>query len=69
MNLGTLLTERGHEFYWESYGFRRQDQIRFGTYFKPSDFKPKNDEEYRLVFPIPGAAINANSGLVQNPGY
>ena len=69
LNLATLLTERGHEFYWESYGFRRQDQIRFGTYLKPFDSKPKEDEEYRSVFPIPGAAINANSELVQNPGY
>ncbi|NEW83707.1 MAG: RagB/SusD family nutrient uptake outer membrane protein [Mariniphaga sp.] len=69
LNLSKLLTERGHEFYWESYGFRRQDQIRFGTYLKPFDSKPKQDEEYMSVFPIPGGAIDANSSIVQNPGY
>ncbi len=61
-----LLNERGFELYWE--GWRRQDQIRFGTFNNAwTDKEPS--ESFRIVFPIPPTAIAANPGLTQNPGY
>jgi hypothetical protein len=54
-----LLNERGFELYWE--GWRRQDQIRFGT-FTNSWTAKEESESYREVFPIPPAALAANPG-------
>lgn len=70
INLDILLRERGFELYWE--GFRRGDQIRFGTYEDSWTEKTDSDVNKRL-FPIPQSAIDAASGidgfLDQNQGY
>ena len=70
MNLDILYRERGFELYWE--GFRRGDQIRFGTYEDSWTEKTDADVNKRL-FPIPQNVVDAASGtegfLVQNPGY
>ncbi|HEY2648124.1 MAG TPA: RagB/SusD family nutrient uptake outer membrane protein [Puia sp.] len=63
---GTLLGERGREFYWESE--RRTDLIRFGVYLTTWQYKPADDPKY-LVFPIPNQALAVNPNLHQNPGY
>jgi starch-binding outer membrane protein, SusD/RagB family len=49
-------------------GHRRQDMIRFGTFLQPHWFKGQSPE-YRRLFPIPTAALDANPNLEQNPGY
>jgi hypothetical protein len=67
-----ILAERGREMFWEM--TRRQDLIRFegeqgATEFNdPWEFKQASDE-YRNVFPIPLDQLEANTSLVQNPGY
>lgn len=70
MNLDLMLRERGFELYWE--GFRRTDQIRFGTYEDAWTEKTNSDPNMR-VFPIPQSAIDGASNLegylVQNEGY
>ena len=70
MDLDILLRERGFELYWE--GFRRGDQIRFGTYEDAWTEKTDSDPNKRL-FPIPQSAVDAASGidgfLIQNQGY
>jgi hypothetical protein len=70
VNLDVMLRERGFELYWE--GFRRGDQIRFGTYENPWTEKTNSDPNMRL-FPIPQSAIDGASNLegylVQNKGY
>jgi len=65
-SLTDIYNERGFELTWE--GHRRQDMIRFGTYLLPHDFKLASDP-FRLLFPIPTSAINANPSLKQNTGY
>ncbi|NBC58497.1 MAG: RagB/SusD family nutrient uptake outer membrane protein [Bacteroidetes bacterium] len=70
INLDILLRERGFELYWE--GFRRGDQIRFGTY--EDSWTEKNDSDVnKRLFPIPQSAIDGASGidgfLEQNQGY
>jgi hypothetical protein len=66
LTLDNLLDERGRELYWE--GWRRQDQIRFGTFLNERPTKPLSDPKY-LLFPIPSAQIAVNPNLSQNPGY
>lgn len=70
IDLDGLLRERGFELYWE--GFRRTDQIRFGTYEDSWTEKTDSDPNKRL-FPIPQSAVDAASGidgfLEQNQGY
>lgn len=66
LQLSDILDERGRELYIE--GWRRNDQIRFGTYTDPWTFKG-NTEEFRKLFPIPATAIATNPNLEQNPGY
>jgi hypothetical protein len=61
-----LLDERGRELYWE--GYRRTDQIRFGTFTDTWEEKTVT-EPFRVLFPIPQQAIDSNPNLVQNPGY
>ncbi len=68
-----LIAERGRELFFEQ--TRRQDLIRFagvngGTtrYNDPWQFKPVS-QPYRNVAPIPRNQLEANSNLVQNPGY
>lgn len=64
--LADVLDERGRELYGE--GWRRNDQIRFGTYTQPFALK-ENAEAFRVKFPIPANAISSNPNLVQNEGY
>ncbi|MCL6217291.1 RagB/SusD family nutrient uptake outer membrane protein [Zunongwangia pacifica] len=61
-----MLDERGRELYTEYW--RRQDQIRFGTFTSTWEFKD-NTEEFRVLFPIPSVALTSNPNLTQNPGY
>lgn len=65
--LDDVYNERGFELNWE--GHRRQDMIRFGKFLLPKTLKSGTSPEYRKLFPIPTSALNANRGLVQNPGY
>jgi len=61
-----LLDERGRELYLE--GWRRNDQIRFGSFKGEWTFKAAGDGHTDL-FPIPASAILTNPNLTQNPGY
>lgn len=68
--LQNVYDERGFELVFE--GHRRQDMIRFGTFLLPHGVAPNvvpATPAYRLLFPIPTAALNANTTLKQNPGY
>ncbi len=62
----TILSERGREFYWES--FRRSDMERFGVFGVTWQYKPSDDPK-NLLYPIPSQALAANPNLKQNPGY
>ncbi|MGD8426629.1 MAG: RagB/SusD family nutrient uptake outer membrane protein [Balneolaceae bacterium] len=68
-----ILDERGREMFWEV--TRRQDLIRFqgdqGTtkFNDPWTFKPNVTDQTVNVFPIPRDQLEANTNLVQNPGY
>ncbi len=62
-----LLDERGREMYWE--GWRRNDQIRFGTFLTPVDNRTTASPAYRVVFPIPQRELEINANLKQNFGY
>lgn len=64
--LDDVLDERGRELYTE--GWRRNDQVRFGTYTQPFPYMD-NPEPHRNVFPIPANALTSNPNLQQNPGY
>lgn len=64
--LTDIYNERGFELNWE--GHRRQDMIRFDTFLLPNEFRGAS-QPFRKLFPIPTAALNANPGLKQNPGY
>lgn len=62
-----IFKERGHELLWE--GFRRQDQIRHGTFLDGYTLKPDVSADYRVIYPIPQSQLDANPNLVQNTGY
>jgi hypothetical protein len=62
-----LLAERGREMYYE--GWRRNDQIRFGTFNAPVNERPNPSDPTRVIFPIPQRAIDTNPNLTQNQGY
>lgn len=71
-NLSTLaldgvLAERGRELYWE--GWRRSDQIRFGTFLNPVDQRPTTSPATAVLFVLPQQAVDSNPNLKQNPGY
>lgn len=66
VELMDVLDERGRELYIE--GWRRNDQIRFGTFTSTWPMK-ENTEEFRVLYPIPAVAIASNPNLEQNPGY
>ncbi|MBC7757782.1 MAG: RagB/SusD family nutrient uptake outer membrane protein [Phormidesmis sp. FL-bin-119] len=63
----TLLAERGRELYYE--GWRRNDQVRFGTFNDPVDQRSTKSPASRTVYPIPQRAVDTNPNLKQNPGY
>jgi len=68
--LQNVYDERGFELNME--GHRRQDMIRFGTYLLPHGAAPNivpAADSHFLLYPIPTAALNANTTLKQNPGY
>ncbi|SEP31200.1 RagB/SusD family nutrient uptake outer membrane protein [Mucilaginibacter sp. AW1-7] len=64
--LDNIYDERGFELNME--GHRRQDMIRFGKFLLPHGFV-QTTPAYRMLFPIPTEALNANTTLKQNPGY
>lgn len=75
LSLDFILDERARELYWECH--RRTDLIRFGK-FSNTDYlwswkggvkEGKSVEQFRDIFPIPSADLNANPNLKQNPGY
>lgn len=68
VTLDDIYKERRFELAWENWG--RQDMIRFGTFLNPiPTWRPKALPSFRLLFPIPQTAIDANPNLTQNPGY
>jgi hypothetical protein len=68
VTLDDIYKERRFELAWENWG--RQDMIRFGTFLNPiATWRPKALPTFRLLFPIPQTAIDANPNLTQNPGY
>jgi len=68
VTLEDIRLERRWELAWEGWG--RQDLIRFGKFLDPiPGWRPNALPEFRLLFPIPQAAIDANPNLTQNPGY
>lgn len=67
VTLNTLLLERTFEFTGEAK--RRQDQIRFGTYTSPFEFKLTASPANFVLMPIPQSQIDANPLLTQNDGY
>ena len=62
-----LLAERGRELYWE--GWRRNDQVRFGTFLAPVQNRTTASPAYRTVFPLPQKELEINANLKQNWGY
>lgn len=66
IDLAGMLDERGRELYWE--GWRRNDQIRFGTWSTPWSNKTSTDPT-RVLYPIPQQALDSNPNLRQNDGY
>jgi hypothetical protein len=67
VTLDDIYAERCREMSWECW--HRNDMIRFGKYEDPWGLSKTNNETYRRLFPIPTAALAANSKLVQNTGY
>jgi hypothetical protein len=62
-----LLTERGHEFYFENW--RRNDLVRFDRFGNGTwRFKLTRDPK-RDLYPIPDRQLSQNPLLRQNPGY
>jgi hypothetical protein len=62
----SMLQERAREMYWE--GYRRVDQVRFGTFNGAWTGKDPSDAS-RVLFPIPQQALDSNPNLEQNAGY
>ena len=73
--LDNVLQERACELYME--GWRRSDLVRFGKFTSASKLwswkggvkDGKGVSSHMDLFPIPSNDLNANSNLVQNPGY
>ena len=65
---GRFLDELGAEFCTEG-EYRRRDLIRFKIFTKKSWLSHRPNGDYRVIFPIPQTAMDANPNLVQNPGY
>ena len=66
ITLEDILEERGRELAFEM--TRRRDLIRFGKFTDAWEFKEAS-ESFRVLYPIPSRAIDANPKLSQNPGY
>ena len=75
ITLQDIIDERGRELYTE--GKRRSDLVRFGMFsggnylwqWKGEALMGTSTDGVYDLYPIPAADINANSNLVQNPGY
>ncbi|MDA0777739.1 MAG: RagB/SusD family nutrient uptake outer membrane protein [Bacteroidetes bacterium] len=67
LTLEDMLDERGRETAFE--GYRRQDQIRFGTFNDAWQFKSVDPSNHVNIFPIARRQLEANPNLKQNPGY
>lgn len=69
LTLKDIYDERTRELYWE--GHRRQDMIRFDTFWdKYTNKKDTRSQKARtILFPIPIDAMVANPNLKQNPNY
>ncbi|MCY7291711.1 MAG: RagB/SusD family nutrient uptake outer membrane protein, partial [Ferruginibacter sp.] len=67
LTISNILDERGRELYWE--GWRREDQIRFGTFLAPKQLKTGTSSTKYLLFPIPDNDLSANPNLEQNTGF
>jgi starch-binding outer membrane protein, SusD/RagB family len=73
--LQDVLDERGRELIWE--GFRRTDLIRFGLFTSQSYLWPWKGgvasgtgvDSHLNLFPLSATDVNANTNLIQNPGY
>ena len=68
--LDAVLTERGHELYFE--GWRRSDLIRHGKFIAYAKLykKSRTAAPHHVLFPLPQKIINEGRGLViQNDGY
>lgn len=68
--LDSVLTERGHELYFE--GWRRSDLIRHGKFVTYAKLykKSRTAKPHHVLFPIPQEVINEGRGKVlQNDGY
>ena len=66
VSMDDLLAERGRECFYE--GTRRTDLIRFGK-FTDAWFAKSATPATAKLFPLPQPQLDANSNLVQNPGY
>lgn len=67
LTLAKIYNERGFEFYWE--GSRRNDMVRFNKYCEARYEKSNVTPAYKILFPIPTSALEANPTLKQNVGY
>lgn len=66
VTLDDILDERGRELYIE--GWRRNDQVRFGTFTSPFPFM-NNTDPSRNVYPVPANALTTNPNLQPTEGY
>lgn len=66
IDLDDILDERGRELYIE--GWRRNDQVRFGTFTTPFPYM-NNSDAHRIVYPIPANALTTNPNLKPTEGY
>ncbi|MCJ8165947.1 RagB/SusD family nutrient uptake outer membrane protein [Pontibacter sp. E15-1] len=66
LTLNDVFEERGRELTFEM--SRRRDLIRFGKFTNAWEFKEAS-EPFRVLYPIPSRAIDANPKLQQNAGY
>lgn len=67
LTLDKILNERGYEFYWEN--SRRNDLIRFNKYCAARYEKTTETPAYKILFPVPLTAYDADKNITQNPGY
>ena len=69
LTMDALLKERQWEFYGEF--TRRNDMVRFGKFVRGTwEWADRSSEsDTRNLFPIPQQVRDANSAIIQNPGY
>jgi len=67
LTLEKIYNERGYEFYWDN--SRRNDMIRFNTYCAARYEKTTETPAYKILFPVPLTAYDADRNIKQNPGY